>query len=53
MSLTPFFKRSVMPIVMRNFRDRPPEPDDDTRRLIKQLLVSEYLNESQGGLRFG
>jgi type I restriction enzyme R subunit len=48
-----FFERSVMPIVMRNFRDSPPEPDADTRRLIQQLLVSEYLNESQGGLPFG
>jgi type I restriction enzyme R subunit len=48
-----FFERSVMPIVMRNFRDSPPEPDADTRRLIQQLLVTEYLNESQGGLPFG
>lgn len=48
-----FFERSVMPIVMRNFRDSPPEPDADTRRLIQQLLVNEYLNESQGGLAFG
>jgi predicted transcriptional regulator len=48
-----FFERSVMQIVMRNFRDSPPEPDTDTRRLIQQLLVSEYLNESQGGLPFG
>lgn len=45
-----FFERSVMPIVMRNFRDSPPEPDADTRRLIQQLLVGEYLNESQGRL---
>lgn len=47
-----FFERSVMPIVMRNFRDSPPEPDADTRRLIQQLLVGEYLNESQGRLPF-
>ena len=47
-----FFERSVMPIVLRNFRDNPPEPDADTRRLIQQLLVNEYLNESQGGLSF-
>ena len=48
-----FFERSVMPIVLRNFQDSPPEPDADTRRLIQQLLVSEYLHESQGGLPFG
>ena len=47
-----FFERSVMPIVMRRFRDSPPEPDADTRRLIQQLLVGEYLNESQGHLPF-
>lgn len=48
-----FFERSVMPIVMRNFHDSPPEPDADTRRLIQQLLVKEYLDESQGRLPFG
>ena len=42
-----------MPIVMRNFRDSPPEPDADTRRLIQRLLANEYLNEFQGGLPFG
>lgn len=48
-----FFERQVMPIVIRNFRDAsPPEPDADTRRLIQQLLVNEYLNESQGHLPF-
>jgi len=47
-----YFERSVMPIVMRNFRDSPPEPDADTRRLIQQLLVGEYLNESRGRLPF-
>ena len=47
-----FFERSVMPIVMRRFRDSPPEPDADTRRVIQQLLVNEYLNESQGRLAF-
>lgn len=47
-----FFERSVMPLVTRHFRDSPPEPDADTRRLIQQLLVSEYLNESQGQLPF-
>ena len=47
-----FFERSVMPVVMRNFHDSPPEPDAETRRLIRQLLVTEYLNESQGGLLF-
>lgn len=48
-----FFERQVMPIVIRNFRDTsPPEPDADTRRLIQQLLVGEYLNESQGHLPF-
>lgn len=49
----PFFERSVMPIVVRNFQDSPPEPDADTRRLIQQLLVNEYLAESQGRLPFG
>jgi type I restriction enzyme R subunit len=48
-----FFERSVMPIVMRHFQDSPPEPDADTRRLIQQLLVGEYLDESQGRLPFG
>ena len=47
-----FFERSVMPIVMRRFRDSPPEPDADTRRMIQQLLVREYLGESQGRLPF-
>lgn len=47
-----FFERSVMPIVMRRFRDSPPEPDADTRRMIQQLLVNEYLSESQGRLPF-
>ncbi|MFC3815219.1 type I restriction endonuclease subunit R [Lysobacter sp. GCM10012299] len=47
-----FFERSVMPMVVRHFRDSPPEPDADTRRLIQQLLVGEYLNESQGHLPF-
>ncbi len=47
-----FFERSVMPIVMRNFRNSSPEPDADTRRLIQKLLVGEYLNESQGRLPF-
>ena len=48
----PFFERSVMPIVVRNFHDSPPEPDADTRRLIQTLLVGEYLNESQGRLPY-
>ncbi len=47
-----FFERSVMPIVMRHFQDKPPEPDADTRRLIQRLLVGEYLGESQGRLPF-
>jgi type I restriction enzyme R subunit len=47
-----FFERSIMPIVMRNFRNSPSEPDADTRRLIQQLLVGEYLNESLGHLPF-
>jgi len=47
-----FFERSIMPIVMRNFRNSPLEPNADTRRLIQQLLVGEYLNESQGHLPF-
>ncbi|HOY78221.1 MAG TPA: DEAD/DEAH box helicase family protein [Hyphomonadaceae bacterium] len=48
-----FFERSVMPIVMRHFRDHPPEPDADTRRLIQRLLVNEYLGEAQDRLPFG
>lgn len=48
-----FFERSVMPSVLRNFRDSPPESDADTRRLIQRLLVNQYLDESQGGLSFG
>lgn len=47
-----FFERSVLPLVTRHFRDSPAEPDADTRRLIQQLLVGEYLNESQGHLPF-
>lgn len=48
-----FFERQVMPIVTRHFRDTsPPEPDADTRRLIQQLIVGEYLNQSQGRLPF-
>jgi len=46
----PFFARSVMPIVMRHFRDHPPEPDAETRQLIQRLLVKEYLAESQARL---
>ena len=49
----PFFARSVMPIVMRHFREHPPEPDAETRSRIQQLLVKEYLAESQGRLPFG
>ena len=47
-----YFERSVMPIVMRNFHDSPPEPDADTRRLIQQLVVSEYLKQVQGHLPY-
>lgn len=47
-----FFGRTVMPIVMHRFRDTPPEPDAATRQVIQQLLVNEYLNESQGHLPF-
>lgn len=45
-----FFGRTVMPIVMHRFRDSPPAPDAATRQMIQQLLVNEYLNESQGHL---
>ena len=48
----PFFARSVTPIVMRHFRDHPPEPDAQTRNRIQQLLVREYIHESQGHLPF-
>ena len=47
-----FFGRTVMPIMMHRFRDCPPEPDASTRQMIQQLLVNEYLNESQGHLPF-
>ncbi|WP_025997916.1 type I restriction endonuclease [Xanthomonas phaseoli] len=47
-----FFGRTVMPIVMHRFRDTPPKPDASTRQIIQQLLVNEYLNESQGHLPF-
>jgi type I restriction enzyme R subunit len=48
-----YFERQLMPIVVRSFRDaQPPAPDADTCRLINQLLVKEYLNESQGSLPF-
>lgn len=52
LSNTAFFERSVMPIVLRHFRDHPPEPDSDTRSMIQKLLVGEYLNQSQGRLPF-
>ena len=49
-----YFERQVMPIVMANFRKAsPPEPDAETRRMIQQLLVGEYLGESLGHLPFG
>jgi type I restriction enzyme R subunit len=48
-----YFERKVMPIVIDHFRRAsPPEPDADERRIIRQLLVNEYLNESQGSLPF-
>ncbi len=48
-----YFEKQLMPIIVRSFRDaQPPGPDADTRRLIQQLLVNEYLNESQGHLPF-
>ncbi|MEO7916973.1 MAG: type I restriction endonuclease [Dokdonella sp.] len=48
-----YFAKQLMPIVVRQFRaNQPPGPDADTCRLINQLLVSEYLNESQGHLPF-
>ncbi|MFT3756386.1 MAG: DEAD/DEAH box helicase family protein [Pseudoxanthomonas sp.] len=47
-----YFRRSIMPIVMSHFRDSPPEPDAETRQIIQQLLVGEYLAESQGRLGF-
>jgi type I restriction enzyme R subunit len=47
----PFFEKTVMPIVIRNFREeQPPGPDVDTCRLIQRLVVNEYLNEAQGRL---
>ena len=46
-----FFQRQMMTIVIKQFRAaQPPGPDANTCRLINQLLVSEYLNESQGRL---
>lgn len=48
-----YFEKQLMPIIVRSFRDaEPPGPDADTCHLINQLLVSEYLNESQGHLAF-
>ena len=48
-----YFEREVMPVVMANFRNAgPPQPDAETRRLIQQLLVGEYLGESEGRLLF-
>lgn len=40
-----------MPWVIQKFRDaQPPGPDAATCRRINQLLVGEYLAESQGRL---
>jgi type I restriction enzyme R subunit len=48
-----YFEKQLMPLIVRGFREaQPPGPDADTCRLINQLLVSEYLNESQGRLSF-
>jgi type I restriction enzyme, R subunit len=48
-----FFERQMMPIIVRNLRSlRSTEPDADTRRVVQQLLVNEYLNESQGQMPF-
>lgn len=47
-----YFEKQLMPIVVRRFSDPPPTPDVDTLKLINQLLVREYLNESQGRLPF-
>lgn len=48
-----YFEKRLMPIVVRAFTAQPPAPDVDTCRLIHQLLVREYLNESQGRLPLG
>lgn len=48
-----YFEKQLMPIVVRSFTAQPPAPDADTCRLIHQLLVREYLNESQGRLPLG
>lgn len=48
-----YFEKQLMPFVVRSFRDaQPPGPDADTCKLINQLLVNEYLNESQGRLAY-
>ena len=47
-----YFARQLMPEVVRSFSKVPPPPDADTCRLINQLLVGEYLNESQGRLPY-
>nr|WP_180164579.1 type I restriction endonuclease [Stenotrophomonas sp. SbOxS2]NYT97661.1 type I restriction endonuclease subunit R [Stenotrophomonas sp. SbOxS2] len=47
-----FFERSVMRIVMHRFSGSRPEPDADTRQMIQQLLVNEYLGQAQGRLPF-
>jgi type I restriction enzyme R subunit len=47
-----FFERSVMPIVMRSFQGSAPSAMP-TFAARSSSLVSEYVDESQGGLPFG
>lgn len=49
-----YFEKQLMPVIVRAFRKaQPPGPDVATCRRINQLLLAEYLNESQGRLALG
>lgn len=49
-----YFEKQLMPVILRAFRKaRPPGLDAGTCRRINQLLLTEYLNESQGRLPLG
>ena len=49
-----YFEKQIMPVVLRAFRKaQPPGPDAATCRRINQLLLAEYINESQGRLPLG
>lgn len=49
-----YFEKQLMPVILRAFRKaQPPGPDAATCQQINQLLLTEYLNESQGRLSLG